>query len=432
MKRRDFLKTVALAGFAGPALWGQSGCAPTLLAPDSKTGLSLSYLSGDVTPNSAMIWLRADPGSEVSVQYGKETAVDSFLSSRPYAVGADADFTTKISLDNLEPATRYYYRASVAGKTPGPIASFITAPAPDAEAKVSFCFSADTRETYRPFTVMDAVRAQRPDFFLHLGDTIYADRNGTAHQLAEFWAKYRTNREDLSSQYCFRDTSVYVVWDDHEVTDNYLPTHPLAPIGQQAFLDYWPIRPIPGAPKRIYRSFRWGKAAELFLLDARQYRDPKQKTLLGKLQKEWLFDSLARSSAMVKFIASSVPFAGGGSDRWDGYPQERAELLRHISSKKIPGVIFLSGDLHYAAITKIPKSGGLKDITAGPLAAQLNRISNGTARRYEFFLAENFNFAKITVDPKAEPGKVSVEFIDQDNRVFHSAKLNVGITPAAA
>ena len=207
-------------------------------------------------------------------------------------------------------------------------------------------------------------------------------------------AKYRANREDLSSQYCFRDTSVYVVWDDHEVTDNYLPNHPLAPIGQQAFLDYWPIRPIAGAPKRIYRSFRWGKAAELFLLDARQYRDPKQKTLLGKLQKEWLFDSLARSSAMVKFIASSVPLAGGGSDRWDGYPQERAELLRHISSKKIPGVIFLSGDLHYAAITKIPESGGLKDITAGPLPRR--SIGSATARRDVM----NSSWRKISISPK--------------------------------
>jgi alkaline phosphatase D len=432
MKRRDFLKTVALAGFAGPALWSQSGCAPTLLAPASKTGLLLSYVSGDVTSDSAMIWLRAEPGSEVSLQYGKAPALESAQMTQPYPVGADADFTAKIGLENLEPATRYYYRASVTGKTPGAVASFVTAPAPDAEAKVSFCFSGDSRDSYLPFSVMDAVRAQRPDFFLHLGDTIYADRNSSAHQLAEFWAKYRVNREDLASQYCFRDTSVYAVWDDHEVADNYLPTHPLASIGQKAFLDYWPIRPFVAEPQRIYRSFRWGKAAELFLLDTRQYRDPKRMTMLGKLQKAWLLENLARSSAMVKFIASSVPFAGGGSDRWDGYPQERSEILRYINTKKISGVVFLSADLHYAAITKIPKSGGIKDITAGPLAAPLNRISNGTARRYEFFLAENFNFAKITVDPKAEPGKVSVEFIDQDNRVFHSTKLKVGITPATA
>jgi hypothetical protein len=82
--------------------------------------------------------------------------------------------------------------------------------------------------------------------------------------------------------------------------------------------------------------------------------------------------------------------------------------------------------MHYAGITKIPKSSGIKDITAGPLGAPLNRITNGTARRFEFFLAENFNFGKITVDPQNEPGTAALEFIDQDNQVFHRAKFRAG------
>jgi hypothetical protein len=89
-------------------------------------------------------------------------------------------------------------------------------------------------------------------------------------------------------------------------------------------------------------------------------------------------------------------------------------------------VVFLSADMHHAAITKIPNGGGLKDIAAGPLGAPLNRITNGTASRFEYFLAENFNFAKITVDPRTDPSHASVEFIDQDNRVFHSAKISAG------
>ena len=104
-------------------------------------------------------------------------------------------------------------------------------------------------------------------------------------------------------------------------------------------------------------------------------------------------------------------------------PTERTEILRYLQQKKISGVVFLSADLHCAAITRIPKGNGLKNITAGPLAAPLNRITNGTTRRYEFFSAENFNFAKITVDPKAQPVHALVEFIDQDNRLFHSTKI---------
>ena len=145
--------------------------------------------------------------------------------------------------------------------------------------------------------------------------------------------------------------------------------------------------------------------------------------MLGRAQKRWLFDALSGSSATFKFIASAVPLAGGGYDRWDGFPQERAEIIEFIRSRKITGVVFLSADMHYAAITKIPNSGGLRDITAGPLAAPLNRVTNGTAARYEFFMAENFNFAKITIDPKVNSRKALVEFIDQDNRVFHTANV---------
>jgi alkaline phosphatase D len=270
---------------------------------------------------------------------------------------------------------------------------------------------------------MNAVHLQRPDFFMHLGDTIYADINGVARQLPEFWAKYRYNREDLSTEGCFCATSVYATWDDHEVVNDFAPGHPLAPIGRKAFLDYWPVRHRDGEQDKIYRSFRWGQAAEIFILDVRQYRNPAKNTMLGAAQKQWLLDGLARSSATFKFIATPVPMAGGGRDRWDGYPNERKELFTFIKEKKIGGVVFLSADLHYAAITKIPHSGGLKDITAGPIAAPVNRVTNGTAARFEYFLAENFNFAKITIDPKIDPREAVVEFIDQDNTVFHRAKL---------
>ena len=424
MKRREFLKIAAGAGLVVPSLFG---CSPAITSIDRSTGLSLWSLSGDVTDTSAMVWCRAEPGSEVAVQYAKDYYMTiDYKTTKPVPVDPKSDYTATLSLDSLQPATRYYYRAAVLGKKPGTVGTFVTAAAPSADAKVVFCFSGDTRESYRPFLIMNAVRAQRPDFFLHLGDTIYADRNGTAHRLEEFWQKYRTNRDDLSTQYCFNQTSVYVTWDDHEVADNYLPGNPLAPIGQRAFLDYWPIRRVSGDPTRIYRSFRWGKNVELFILDTRQYRNLKKGTMLGDAQKDWLLDGIGKSSALFKFIATSVTMAGGDSDRWEGFPKERQQILRYINDRNIRGVVFLSADMHYAAVTNIPKSGGIKDITAGPLGAPLNRITNGTARRFEFFLAENFNFGKITVDPKNEPGKALLEFVDQDNKVFFRSKLRAG------
>jgi len=423
MNRRSFLKVMGGAGLALPSLITASSCAPVIIKPDPRTGLSLGYISGDVRSDSGLVWLRAEAGSRVCIDYGKDPGLRQFQSTPMRGVDAGADYSAIVDLVGLESATRYYYRARVEGRAAGPIASFRTAPRETDNAKVTFCFSGDTRQSYKPFTVMHAVRAQRPDFFLHLGDTIYADRNGTAHTLPEFWDKYRINRDDAASQSCFAETSVYVMWDDHEVADDYLPGHPLAPIGRKAFLDYWPIYRRSSEPEQIYRAVRWGRVADLIILDNRQYRAADRSTMLGHRQKDWFFDRLASSSATFKFVATTVPMAGGGRDRWDGYRKERAEILRYIHEKKISGVVFLSADLHYAAVTKIPKGNGLIDITAGPLAAPLNRVTNSAKRRYEFFLAENFNFAKIVVDPQVNANEAALQFIDQDNQVFYTRKL---------
>jgi alkaline phosphatase D len=423
MTRREFLRVLGNAAWALPALYAPLGCSPLLSPIDPTTGLWLGSIAGDVTADSAVVWLRAEPVSRVMLYFGRDPTFGNYSTLGPLPVDALADNTMRFLLEKLAPMSTYYYRAAVVGKQPGAIERFVTAPRADDAKKVVFCFSGDTRESYQPFTVMNAIRSQNPDFFVHLGDTIYADRNGTATTLPEFWVKYRVNLDDAATQDLYSTTSVYVTWDDHEVADDYLPDNPLAPIGRRAFLDYWPIRRDAIEPERIYRSFRWGKALELFILDTRQYRDPKRRTMLGPVQKEWLLDGITRSTAIFKFIATSVTMDGGGSDRWDGYPHERMEILRYINGKKIPGVVFISADMHYAAITRIRKGDGLKDITAGPLAAPLNRITNGGAKRFEFFLAENFNFAKVSIDPNLDPAYAAVEFIDQDNQVFHSTKI---------
>jgi alkaline phosphatase D len=329
------------------------------------------------------------------------------------------------TLGDLHPRTTYYYRAALDGKKPGPIGRFVTAPAPEDLSRVSFCFSGDMRESYQPFTIMSAIEGHQPDFFLHLGDTIYADRGGRARRLSEFWQKHRANRADPFFQKLIAQTSLYTVWDDHEVEDNYLPENPLAPIGRKAFLDYWPVRPAVNFEAGIYRSFRWGKACALFILDTRSQRNHAKQTMLGEKQREWLFNHLESSDALVNFIATSVPMFGGGSDRWDGFPGERTRLLKFVFEKRLP-VVFLSADMHYAAVSRIPNGYGLKEITAGPLASPMNVFTNGAASRFEFYSNETFNFAKITVDPRVAPSHVMVEFYDTDNRLMHRTRIVVG------
>jgi len=415
---------VGQTGIAWPILLGKAGCAPAFPPSDPSTGLSLGYVAGDMTHDGAIIWLSAEPASRVVIQYSKDPALTHFTASAPVTVDSTADNTAHIELHNLEAATRYYYRAAVHGKKPGPMARFVTAPAADDDVVVKFCFSGDTREGYQPFTIMDAIRVQQPDFFLHLGDTIYADRGGTATRLPDFWAKYRANRLDPASQRLFAETGAYVVWDDHEVADNYPPNHPLAAIGRQAFFDYWPVRRDGQESSRIYRSVRWGRALELFILDTRQYRDPRKGTILGKEQKQWLFDKLGSSTAIFKIIASSVPLYGGGSDKWDGFPLDRRELLQWAINRKIKGLICISADVHYAAVSHVPRTNGLKEIIVGPMAAPMNVLANGNAKRFEFFSNETFNYGMLTIDPKTSVPHAEVEILDQDNRQMYTTRID--------
>ncbi len=424
LSRREFLKLAAQAGIAAPFVLNASGCAVlTHDSFDNETGLSLGYVSGDATADGAVVWLRAAPGSMVAVEYSKDASLASPAATPPSPVRREADYTAQITLRGLDPSTVYYYRAAVSGKKRGPVARFKTAPRREDLAPAKFCFSGDTRENYKPFSIMDSIRSMEPDFFVHLGDTIYADRGGTASRLDEFWEKYRANRDDAPSRRLFSQTSCYAIWDDHEVRDNYGPEDPLAPVGQRAFLDYWPIRHDAGDPNRIYRSVRWGKALELFLLDNRQYRDRKQGSMLGARQKAWLLDGIASSTAIFKVIATSVPLYGGGDDRWDGFPAERKEIFHWIRARNIAGVVFIAADLHFASVAQVFKHPPTKEIVVGPMAAPMNAFAIGYSTSMDFFTNKTFNYGMITIDPKAPSARMLLEIRDDADGVLYQTEI---------
>jgi len=400
------------------------GCSPIAINKSLEgTGLSFACAAGDVTSDEVLVWLRAEGESNVSVHFGREPDLKNFSSTSPIKVARETDFTAKIVIDGLEPKATYYYRGVVEGRRPGPICRFVTAPRADDPADVQFAFSGDTRESYQPFSIMDSIRAMRPDFFIHLGDTIYADRGGVASQLSDFWAKYRGNRNDLPTQRLFSETSLYVTWDDHEVSGDYDPGDPLAPIGQRAFFDYWPIRQDSKDPGRLYRSFRWGKAVELFILDTRQYRDLSEGTILGREQKQWFLKALSSSSASFKFVATSVPISSRGVDKWGGYPVDREEVLSYIRRERIRGVIFLTADVHYAAVSRVPGGLGIKEFIVGPLATQVNPwIRN--AERFEFFFNDSFNYGLVKVHAGADPPYVEVDILDENNKLLYKTRID--------
>ena len=403
---------------------------------------------GEVTDTTAVIWVRGVTWGQVTVRY--EPILPGSAGDGASTAGVRGEIrvapgrhlTGKLLLQPLEPATRYRY---VVAQSHDEVAGeFVTAPPPTAALPVRFTWSGDLgsrghcRRPGEGYPIFRELARVPADFFLFVGDTIYADHvcGGAEHvpgydfvarRLADFWAKHRYNREDPAVQDYFRRTSVYAIWDDHEVRNDFSgPDEPLMEPGRRAFIDYFPIRPPREAPGRLYRKFRWGTLLELFILDTRQYRSPNTapdgsgKTMLGATQRRWLVDSLTASTAVWKVVVSSVPFSvpknGKAHDSWSnanargvpeehgtGFAVERDSILGTLRQRGVKNVVVLAADVHHAELMRHHPTPewSFHEFIAGPLSASPGRprpLDAALTPRSLWSLGGVANFGSITVD----------------------------------
>ena len=364
-----------------------------VVSADASRGFSSGVAAGDVTENSAIIWVRPDWLTVVRFELATDEAFTAIEQQTELLASPDADLTIKLALSNLVPNTEYFYRFTTVGapEITSPVGRFRTAPPADEPAPLRFVFSGDVGYRFAPFPAFAQLAREDADFFLWFGDTVYADdvaaEGGAATTLDDYRLKYREIRGDPSVQEALAALPVWTGWDDHEVTDNYAGADPAFSADQieaayQAFFEYMPLQDqqIEDDPYRTYRRFHWGSQIEFFVLDGRQYRDPsaeaacggnpdpfgivlgplavsgvcrdtlsQQRSLLGQEQLEWLMQGLAESTATVKFVLNDVPMSYLGVlpyDRWDGYDAERRTLLEFINEHEITGVHLLTTDFH--------------------------------------------------------------------------------------
>ncbi|MBI2553829.1 MAG: alkaline phosphatase D family protein [Candidatus Rokubacteria bacterium] len=396
---------------------------------------------GEVTATGAVVWARGFEERPLTVEYapaaGGAPAVASVTLTR------NADLAGKVALTGLTPATRYTYRVRHAGESVE--GSFVTAPARDQARPVTFLWSGDLgggrqncRHIQDGYPIFRPLAQRKPDFFLFVGDTTYADvRCGgpdrvpgydfVATNVDGFREKHRYNRADPGVQEFFRSTSVYAIWDDHEVKNDFSgSSEPLMPLGRRAFIEYWPIQPPLDEPTRLYRKFRWGKFLEVFILDTRQYRSPNTdpdgpaKTMLGPAQRRWLIDNVSTSTAVWKAIGSSVPLSvptgRTGRDSWSnatvfGVPEENATgfaverdlILRRLRDRKVKNLVWLVADVHHAELIRHAPwpEFAFHEFIAGPLSATRGRprpLDQGLNPRSLYGLGEIDNFGEIAID----------------------------------
>ena len=139
------------------------------------------------------------------------------------------------------------------------------------------------------------------DLVLHLGDYTYeyaidfSNRSGQVPQgfeeecldLRTYRLRHTLYKLDPDLQAAHAKFPFVVIWDDHEVANDYSGLAPefAAPSPEftarraaayQAYYEHMPIRAsvarLPKSELRIYRRFRYGKLAEFSMLDDRQYR----------------------------------------------------------------------------------------------------------------------------------------------------------------
>lgn len=391
---------------------------------------------GDVSSQRALLWLRTDGAAVVQVEWAplsawkqvstSSTVVATASRTAYLKTGSETDYTLNVPLEGLTPSTRYRYHVLVGPaessarqlpKMPAVTGEFVTLPNEQTSAAVSFAWSGDLgsggqcRRGGDGYPIFDVIHQYNPDFFLFLGDTIYGDHlcpsppnepgaDFKATTLDAYRLRHRYQRGAEALRRFLIGTPVYVVWDDHEVRNNFAgPYDEQMPAGRQALREYWPIVSPLEDSQRLYRTVRYGADLEIFILDVRQYRsrnadrDGTSKTMLGAMQLAWLLNGLQTSTATWKVIATPVPLSipkGGdssvpGNDGWAGGPdgtgfeRERQVIVDTILNCKIKNVVFLSGDVHWVqANVYDPNQDGVVDFheyIVGPLSAPAGRFA---------------------------------------------------------
>jgi len=333
---------------------------------------------------------------EVHWQIAVDERLSKVVKSGRTTASPEWGHSVHVEVSGLQPHRWYWYQFR-AGDELSPIGRTRTFPnARSAVDRLRFVIASCQHYETGHYTAYQHMAEEDLDLVLHLGDYIYENPGrdnfvrkhvgGELMTVDDYRNRYAQYRSDPALRAVHALFPFLVVWDDHEVDNNYagLYQEAGAPVEEfalrraaayKAYYEHMPLRrsSIPsGALLQLYRPFSYGTLASISMLDTRQYRtdqpcgdnvqlvcdearDPRA-TLLGAAQEKWLLERLDRSRTGWNFLAQQIPMARldrfpgperrYSMDKWDGYEQSRARLLRFLGSRKPSNPVTLAGDVH--------------------------------------------------------------------------------------
>nr|WP_206314759.1 alkaline phosphatase D family protein [Streptomyces coryli] len=429
-RRRTVVKAAAATAALAAPLSGAALPAHAAEGPAFLHGVA----SGDPLPDGILLWTRVTPSpdalpgsgigadTEVTWELAEDKDFGTVVAKGAVTARAASDHTVKADVRGLRPATSYWYRFGAAGGATSTVGRTRTAPAADATPdglRFGVASCANWESGYFAAYRHLAARGDL-DAVLHLGDYIYEYASGEypatdtplraaapAHEiltLADYRTRHASYKGDPDLQALHAAHPIIAIWDDHEFAndtwsggaENHTPGAEgdwaaRAAGAKQAYFEWMPVRQ--SVAGTTYRRVRYGKLAELHLLDLRSYRsqqtgigsgdvDDPDRTITGRAQLDWLKTGLESSDAKWKLVGNEVmisPVAFGSLpthllkpladllqikipegglainvDQWDGYTDDRRELLTHLTERGISNTVFLTGDIHMAWACDVP------------------------------------------------------------------------------
>jgi len=374
----------------------------------------LGVASGDPTADGVVLWTRLAPepfdptgglGSavvEVKWTLAADPAFKTIVRAGATVAHPDRGHSVHVELTGLETGRPYWYRFE-AGGVRSPAGRTRTLPAPALRTdRFKLAWASCQHFEQGWFTPYRDMAAWEPDLVLHLGDYIYESswgpqvrRHSTLQpsNLEEFRVHHAGYKLDADLQRAHAAAPWALIWDDHEVLNDYAAMTPANPAdrerfpalraaGYQAWFENLPVGRRSMLQRtgemRIYQQLLIGDLAQILMLDTRQYSDPRacvtperwrsgvmncpemalpERTRLGADQEYWFGQSLDRGLSRWTVIAQPTLFAdmkqkdpqgnyGGYQDGWSGFPAARQRMVDRIVRRGKQDVVVLSGDMH--------------------------------------------------------------------------------------